>query len=145
MGPFTLFRPQHLGNTRCVVFVGRGVLFLLVSMAPHLTKFELDFIFEEEAKGVSMKEIHRKVQRRRAMQGHDAPCLRRFSEAFRGRTYTGGPKKRREAENALSLGSGCTSWTGPERSCNERHKENSKYAGRMSAEPLVHPKHTGAH
>ena len=48
MGPFTLFRPQHLGNTRCVVFVGRGVLFLLVSMAPHLTKFELDFIFEED-------------------------------------------------------------------------------------------------
>ena len=87
MGPFTLFRPQHLGNTRCVVFVGRGVLFLLVSMAPHLTKFELDFIFEEEAKGASMKEIHRMVQRRRAKQGHDAPCLRRFSEAFRGRTY----------------------------------------------------------
>ena len=72
MGPFTLFRPQHLGNTRCVVFVGRGVLFLLVSMAPHLTKFELDFIFEEEAKGASMKEIHRMVQRRRAKQGHDA-------------------------------------------------------------------------
>ena len=87
MGPFTLFRPQHLGNTRCVVFVGRGVLFLLVSMAPHLTQFELDFIFEEEAKGASMMEIHRMVQRRRAKQGHDAPCLRRFSEAFRGRTY----------------------------------------------------------
>ena len=45
IGAFTCFRPQHLANTRRVVFVGRGVLFLLVSMAPHLTKFELDFIF----------------------------------------------------------------------------------------------------
>jgi DNA-binding transcriptional MerR regulator len=95
MGPFTWFRPQHFGKTRCAVFAGRGLLFLLVSMAPHLTKLELDFIFEEEAKGVSMKEIHRMVQRRRAKQGHDAPCLRRFSEAFRGRTYRRSQKETR--------------------------------------------------
>ena len=64
-----------------------GFLSLLVAMAPHLTKLELDFIFEEEGKGVPMKEIHKMLQRRRAKQGHDAPCFRRFSEALRGITY----------------------------------------------------------
>ena len=84
-------------------YEGRGVLFLLVSMAPHLTKFELDFIFEEEAKGASMKEIHRMVQRRRTKQGHDAPCLRGFSEAFRGRTYM----------CLAGLGCAALAWAGP--------------------------------
>ena len=35
------------------------------------------------------------VQRRRAKQGHDAPCLRRFSAAFRGRTYRRSRKETR--------------------------------------------------
>ena len=116
----------------------------MVAMAPHLTKLELDFIFEEEGKGVPMKEIHRMLQRRRANQGHDAPCLRRFSEAFRGRTYRRSKQEIRGRTHTFTR-----EWVQKldrtRRTCNEQQRESAMYAGRMFVEPLVHLRHTAAH
>ena len=70
-------------------------------MAPHLTAAELDFIFTEERKGRSPKELHTLLQKRRSKQNMSAPCLMRFRQALRGKTYRRSPKETRGRKRKL--------------------------------------------
>ena len=70
-------------------------------MAPHLTAAELDFIFAEEREGRSPKEIHTLLQKRRSKQNMSTPCLMRFRQALRGKTYRRSPKETRGRKRKL--------------------------------------------
>ena len=70
-------------------------------MAPHLTAEELDFIFMEERKGLSPKGIHTQLQKRSATQNMSAPCLMRFRQALRGKTYRRSRKETRGRKRKL--------------------------------------------
>ena len=47
-------------------------------MAPHLTNDELDYMFEEAAKGMPVKKIQEKLKRWRAKSKQAAPCPMHF-------------------------------------------------------------------
>ena len=71
-------------------------------MAPHLTRDELDYMFEEAAKGTPVKKIHEKLTRWRAKSKQTAPCLMRFLRALLGRTYRRSKKETRGRKRSIT-------------------------------------------
>ena len=86
---------ESFGSRPSLLRVSATLALDLLTMAPHLTLVELDFMQTLEDQGKEPMQIHAALKRRRDRQGIDTPCLSRFRQALRGLTYKRGRKETR--------------------------------------------------